>query len=401
MRRFVRYGLISLFVLLLPLGSMMVHTTVQAQSYGQLINYVGIVRGATQRLVKLELVHQPNDALIQYLDGILAELNCGEGTYGLIVPDDSTYKRDLDQLDEMWSALKAEIMTYRAEGVNQDALLALSEAYFEQANAAVFSADAYSVHETHRLLLICLAMLAVMLLTWFLIFGANYKKLLHLESANKELDDRAKRDPLTGVYLFAAFKDEAQRLLDTNSRQKYALVYVDFSDFNYVNEVFGSAYGDSILKHYGVILNALTAPGELCGRVVADNFVLLLKYNEKAEIVTRQREADEEIAQYMTNVLKCQSLSTNCGICCLEDTIEELKIEGFLDRANFARKTVKNGTNPFKRRKRCGKSYEGSAEAAGILCLLSAQGQALYRQGILRRGAGTLAAARRHINSAG
>ena len=191
-----------------------------------------------------------------------------------------------------------------------------------------------------------IAMLAVMLLTWFLIFGANYKKLLNLESANKELDDRAKRDPLTGVYLFEVFKDEAQRLLDTNSRQKYALVYVDFSDFNYVNEVFGSAYGDSILKHYGVILNALTASGELCGRVVADNFVLLLKYNEKAEIVTRQREADGEIAQYMTNVLKCQSLSTNCGICCLEDTIEELKIEGFLDRANFARKTVKNGTNP-------------------------------------------------------
>lgn len=44
MKRFIRYGLISLFVLLLPLGSMMVHTTVQAQSYSQLINYVGIVR---------------------------------------------------------------------------------------------------------------------------------------------------------------------------------------------------------------------------------------------------------------------------------------------------------------------------------------------------------------------
>lgn len=79
MKRFIRYGLISLFVLLLPLGSMMVHTTVQAQSYSQLINYVGIVRGATQRLVKLELVQQPNDGLITYLDGILTELNGGGG----------------------------------------------------------------------------------------------------------------------------------------------------------------------------------------------------------------------------------------------------------------------------------------------------------------------------------
>lgn len=346
MRRFIRYGLISLFVLLLPLGSMMVHTTVQAQSYGKLINYVGIVRGATQRLVKLELVHQPNDELIRYLDGILEELTLGKGSYGLIIPDDTAYKVDLERLEEMWSALKAEIMVYRAEGDNEETLLALSEAYFEQANATVFSADAYSVQETHRLLLICLSMLAVMLLTWFLIFGSNYRKLLNLESANKELDERAKRDPLTGVYLFDVFKQEAQRLLETNRQQKYALVYVDFSDFNYVNEVFGSTYGDSILKNYGAILNALLEPGELCGRVVADNFVLLLKYNEKADIVTRQRAADEEIIHYMTHVLKCRSLSTNCGICCLEDTVEEIKIDGFLDRANFVRKTVKSGANP-------------------------------------------------------
>ena len=38
-----------------------------------------------------------------------------------------------------------------------------------------------------------------------------------------------------------------------------------------------------------------------------------------------------------------QLLPTNCGICCVEDVIELLKIDGLLDRANFARKTVKTG----------------------------------------------------------
>ena len=33
-------------------------------------------------------------------------------------------------------------------------------------------------------------------------------------------------------------------------------------------------------------------------------------------------------------------------ICGLEDVVEDLKIEGYLDRANFTRKTVKNGSNP-------------------------------------------------------
>lgn len=150
--------------------------------------------------------------MITYLDGILTELNGGEGPYGLITPRDDDYQQELAQLDEMWSALKVEIKAYRADGANEAALLALSEAYFEQANATVFAADAYAVRETHRLLFICFAMLGVMLLTWLLIFGANYKKVLHLESANKALDDQAKRDPLTGVYQFSVFKTAAQRL---------------------------------------------------------------------------------------------------------------------------------------------------------------------------------------------
>ena len=48
-------GLALLFLSLLLLGVITIHTVVQIQSYGKLINYVGIVRGATQRLDKLQL----------------------------------------------------------------------------------------------------------------------------------------------------------------------------------------------------------------------------------------------------------------------------------------------------------------------------------------------------------
>ena len=40
-------GLALLFLSLLLLGVITIHTVVQIQSYGKLINYVGIVRGAT------------------------------------------------------------------------------------------------------------------------------------------------------------------------------------------------------------------------------------------------------------------------------------------------------------------------------------------------------------------
>lgn len=52
MKRFLKSGLVVLFLLLMLFGGMTLHTVSQSQHYSRLVNYVGIVRGATQRLVK-------------------------------------------------------------------------------------------------------------------------------------------------------------------------------------------------------------------------------------------------------------------------------------------------------------------------------------------------------------
>lgn len=88
MKRFFKSGLITLFLLLFLFSGLTIHTLLQSQTNGRLINYVGIVRGATQRLVKLELAGEPNDTVIGSLDSILAELQGGTARYGLPVPDD-------------------------------------------------------------------------------------------------------------------------------------------------------------------------------------------------------------------------------------------------------------------------------------------------------------------------
>lgn len=339
-------GLALLFLSLLLLGVITIHTVVQIQSYGKLINYVGIVRGATQRLVKLELEGFARDDILEYLDGILLELNGEEGAYGLPSPRDARYQEDLTELNRMWEDVRESISAYRAGLEDGAMLLETSEAYFEQANKTVFSAEAYSSGQSQKLLLICAGMFGIMLLTWSFIFWAYAKKLLLLESTNEKLNDLAKRDPLTGAYQMDVFREEAQRLLEQQREDHYAVLYTDFADFKYFNDVYGYTFGDDVLAHYGGILSAEMREGELFGRVAADNFVLLLRYREKGEITVRQRRADREIEEYLTRSRNGQSISTCCGICCVEDVVEALNIDGFLDRANFARKTVKNGTNP-------------------------------------------------------
>lgn len=345
MKRYLKNGLAILFTLLILFGGMTIHTVMQSQHYSRLVNYVGIVRGATQRLIKLELMDQPSDPLIEYLDSILKELITGKGEFGLPLPKDDNYRQNLDCLNGLWAEVKGQILLYRDGQEDGTKLLSLSEAYFNQANDTVFAADEYAARQIRELLVICMVMLGIMLLTWLFILWAYWKKLLHLENTNQKLNELARRDSLTGVYQLDAFKEEAQRMLDTEPQDKLAFVYTDFSDFKYINDVFGYAYGDSILKKYGEILNQEIRAGELCGRVSADNFVLLLRYESREEVAVRQQEADAEIIRFMHNSYDRQSVPTCCGICCVEDVIEDLKVDGFLDRANFARKTVKNGSN--------------------------------------------------------
>ena len=54
------------------------------QGNARVVNYIGIVRGATQRLVKKELNHEPDDNLIKHLDKILDGLSNGSDEFDLI-----------------------------------------------------------------------------------------------------------------------------------------------------------------------------------------------------------------------------------------------------------------------------------------------------------------------------
>lgn len=61
--------------------------------------------------------------------------------------------------------------------------------------------------------------------------------------------------------------------------------------------------------------------------------------------MARQRSIDAMITDFMSRSQNKQTVPVCCGICCIEDAPGDLVIENLLDRANFARKTVKNGVH--------------------------------------------------------
>lgn len=345
MKNFWKISVIVLFLLSLCVGTFTVYSISKVQSYGTLINYLGIIRGATQRLVKLELQQQPNNELISYIDDIVYDLQNNNGKYSLVKINDPTYQQQFTALSNLWEQVKTDIAAVRKNNANNShVLLQDSEQHFDIANNTVFAANNYTTAKSHQLTILSALMLTGIIIMWIALFIIYLRKLYSLENSNQTLYAITTKDPLTGAYNFDFFKKEAEKILSTTT-QKYSIIYVDFADFKYINDVFGYKYGDEILTNYVRIINEELHDGELLGRVSADNFVILRHYIDRQDIMNRQHYVDIKITEFMHNLYGGQALSVQCGICYLEDLIENLKIEGMIDRANYARKTVKSGLN--------------------------------------------------------
>lgn len=341
MKRYFSWLISGLFLVSLVVAGFTMQLIAQIRSYGTLINYVGIVRGATQRLVKLELIGEPNDEMIAYLDGILSELNTGEGIYGLVQIQDEDYNADLTQLNVMWEEIKKEIEGVRA-GNDVNELAKKSETYFKIANDTVFAANQYSEQQINRLGGLIFTILTATALTWAIALFLNARRQAKLEQDNQGLTNIVYRDALTGAPNLEKFNLDVQKLLRQYPQERFAVFYVDFENFKYLNNIFGRAYGDKLLQEYAKILTRNMAELETFCRIAADNFLILRRYVQRDELLMRQNVVDGQMAAYALATQQQNTVWLCGGVCCREDVGAEMPVEQLIERANFARKTAKN-----------------------------------------------------------
>lgn len=180
------------------------------QGDARVVNYAGIVRGATQRLIKQELHRSPNDALIGQIDQILKELAEGGEEHQLILLPSAEFQNYIARMRQSWQLMKEEILRVR-QGSDNQRLYQMSEDYFVLANDAVSSAERYSesmVASTAGWLVILNGILIVFII--LLLFYQRRQKKIAAELAKAESASREKsrflsrmsheiRTPMNGI----------------------------------------------------------------------------------------------------------------------------------------------------------------------------------------------------------
>tara|TARA_B100000586_G_scaffold240512_1_gene193360 strand:+ start:6167 stop:7660 length:1494 start_codon:yes stop_codon:yes gene_type:complete len=113
------------------------------------------------------------------------------------------------------------------------------------------------------------------------IFREREKKLV------SELHIRATTDQLTGIYnrrvVFEAL-EKSYSEVQSGQRKNFSVIMLDIDHFKKVNDTYGHAGGDEVLKATSSILNNLISEPNILGRIGGEEFLAVILEKELSEI---------------------------------------------------------------------------------------------------------------------
>jgi len=242
------------------------------QGTARIINYAGLVRGKTQRIVKLEISGQPQDGMITDIDAFIDGLRFGSDELSLVRLNDDAFQSKMQELDDYFQALKQEIGRVRAVGSNNTDIIPISETFFGICDDATGLAEAYSQRKATSLSAlekyITADIVVLMLLIGYQLFQA-----LHTAAMNRALQHKVYLDAATGL----PNKNKCEELLDdpTPPAPETGVCSFDLNNLRRINNSMGHEAGDAYIRRFAVALRAAMPEEHFVGRTGGDEFLAI------------------------------------------------------------------------------------------------------------------------------
>ena len=134
------------------------------------------------------------------------------------------------------------------------------------------------------------------------------KQTQALREAQSKLKEQANRDPLTNMYNRRYFSDISEKMIAMSKRAKEPLgvMMIDIDKFKNINDTYGHAVGDEIIKLLSNRLESLIRESDLVARFGGEEFAIILPNADEKSLMN--------MAERMRKDIESLSYSSKDGI---------------------------------------------------------------------------------------
>jgi diguanylate cyclase (GGDEF)-like protein len=173
-----------------------------------------------------------------------------------------------------------------------------------------------------------------------------HEELLRAEWRIAELEARADVDPLLDILNRRGFERELKRSLAYVARYGTpgVLMFIDLDGFKTVNDRYGHAVGDKLLKAVAAELAARVRASDVVGRLGGDEFGVVMWHigAEQAQAKARELETVIEAAGILYGTQQLH-VGASAGTVALDAELDPDALIDAADRAMYARKRERRG----------------------------------------------------------
>ncbi|WP_415905577.1 GGDEF domain-containing protein [Neptuniibacter sp. QD48_55] len=177
------------------------------------------------------------------------------------------------------------------------------------------------------------------LVSWYLL-----GLLIDLDQLEAEMNKLATYDDLTGLYNRRALFKSCHLLhrLAVRTKETYCVVIIDLDFFKKINDQYGHAAGDQVLKSFGLILKRVTRDCDLAGRMGGEEFCIYLSNTKQVQVEPIVKRLNKEIQNNLPNYDGTQiNYTISLGVAENRPDLE-MSFEDILKKADIALYEAKN-----------------------------------------------------------
>lgn len=287
--RILMTALTSLLIVLILIIILMVS---RIQGTARVVNYAGLVRGKTQRIIKLEDARMPQDDMIADVKGYIKGLRFGSEELDLVSLDDKAFQAKMEELDDYFDTLKQEIDLVRQVGYENTNIIEKSEIFFNLCDVATGLAESYSQRIATRLKQFeTLTVIDIVILVFMILY--ELLKALRYAKANRELKSKIYLDEATGL----PNKNKCEEILTLEAEQNMAICVFDLNNLRIINNQQGHERGDLYINLFAKSLRKGVDENQFVGRCGGDEFIAFFKNVTKEDVKRNLENIKKECAK--------------------------------------------------------------------------------------------------------